>query len=162
LALIFLFRLYGLWGLLPKNHLEALYMVNETSIKIEDKEKRVYDRVYFSAEDRIVGTFVFPGNKKKLEAHIMNISAGGLHFTMNRKEMISLKIGDRLILTKMIGSPSLQIVSDIELEIKWKLDYRLMKHVGFGCEFRIIPELVRFQLSKFFESGTGCSSLPEQ
>ena len=92
----------------------------------------------------------------------MNISVGGLHFTIKRNELISLKIGDRLILTKLMGNSPLQIVSDIEVEIKWVLDYQLMKHVGFGCEFRNLSDMMRTQLSNFVESGLGIGSTPMQ
>ncbi|MBI5592346.1 MAG: PilZ domain-containing protein [Deltaproteobacteria bacterium] len=138
-------------------------MMNEIKLKIEDKERRCCKRVFYSAEDRMIGLFVFPGYKKKiLEAHVMNISVGGLHFTIKRKEMISLKTGDRLILTKLMGNSPLRIVTDVETEIKWVLDYRLMKHVGFGCEFRNLPDMIRSQLYSFIESGWSSRNLPAQ
>ena len=138
-------------------------MVNETNKEIEDKERRRYKRVFYSAEDQMIGFFVYPANKQNiLEAHIMNVSVGGLHFTIKRNGMISPKMGDRLILTKLMGNSSLRIVSDIEIEIKWVLDYRLLKHVGFGCEFRNLPDMIRSQLSNFIESGGGSSSMPVQ
>lgn len=138
-------------------------MVNKTNKEIEGKERRVYKRIFYSAEDRMIGFFVVPGNKQKvLEAHIMNVSVGGLHFTINRNKTIPLKTGDRLILTKLTGNSNLRIVSDIEIEIKWVLDHRLMKHVGFGCEFINLPDMTLSQLSYFIESSLGGSSKPMQ
>jgi hypothetical protein len=131
-------------------------MVNETNKEKEDKERRRYLRVFYSAEDRMIGIFVVPGKKQKiLEAHVMNVSIGGLHFTVDRNGTIPLKIGDRLTLKKLIGNSPLRIVSDIEVEIKWILDHRSMKHVGFGCEFQELPETIHYQLSSFIESGRG-------
>ena len=150
------------WGLTP-NLLETQYMVNETNKEIEDKERRLYKRVFYTAEDRMMGLFVFPGNNQKiLEAHIMNVSVGGLHCTIKRNGMISLKMGDRLKLIKLMGNSPLRIASDIEIEIKWVLDYRLMKHVGFGCEFRNLPDMVSSQLSDFIESGWKSSRMSVQ
>jgi hypothetical protein len=137
-------------------------MVNETNKETEGRERRRHKRVFYSAEDQMIGIFVLPGNARKvLEAHIMNVSVGGLHFTIKRNEMIPLKIGDRLTLTKLIGKSPLRIDSDIEIEIKWMLDHRLMKHVGIGCEYRQLPEKIRSQLSRFIESAQD-SSLPVQ
>ena len=138
-------------------------MVNETNMEIEGKERRRYQRVFYAAEDRMIGLFVFPGNNQKiLEAHILNVSVGGLHFTIKRNGMIPLKMGDRLKLIKLMGNSPLRIASDIEIEIKWVLDYRLMKHVGFGCEFRNLPDMVSSQLSDFIESGWKSSRMSVQ
>ena len=138
-------------------------MVNETNKKTEEKERRCCKRVFYSAEDRMIGVFVIPGNKRKiLEVHVMNVSVGGLHFTISRKETISLKTGDRLILTKLMGNSPLRIVSEIETKIKWVLDYRLMKHVGFGCEFLNLPDTIRSQISNFIESGWYSRSMAVQ
>jgi hypothetical protein len=138
-------------------------MVHKTNKEIEGKERRCYKRIFYSAEDRMIGFFVVPGNNQKvLEAHIMNVSVGGLHFTLKRNDMKSLKMGDRLILTKLMGNSPLRIASDIEIEIKWVLDHRLMKHVGFGCEFRNLPDVIGSQLSVFIESGWNSRSISVQ
>ncbi|MFH0998206.1 MAG: PilZ domain-containing protein [Pseudomonadota bacterium] len=138
-------------------------MVNEIDLEIKGKERRCYKRVFYTAEDQMTGLFVFPGNNQKiLEAHILNVSVGGLHFTIKRNGMIPLKMGDRLKLIKLMGNSPLRIASDIEIEIKWVLDYRLMKHVGFGCEFRNLPDMISAQISDFIESGWGNSGMTEQ
>ena len=129
-------------------------MVNDTIKEKEDRERRRYLRVFYSAEDRMIGVFVVPGKKQKvLEARIMNVSMGGLHFTVDRNGTVPLKIGDRLTLKRLIGNSPLRISSDIEVEIKWILDLRSMKRVGFGCEFQELPEMIQYQLSGLIESG---------
>jgi hypothetical protein len=143
--------------------LEDQHIMKERNMEIEGKERRHCNRVFYVAEDRMVGFFVSPGNDQKiLEAHIMNVSVGGIHFTIKRDGMIPLKMGDRLILTKLMGNSPLRIVSDIETEIKWVLDNRLLKHIGIGCEFRNLPDIISSQLTKFIESGWGSSGMSVQ
>lgn len=126
-----------------------------------NKERRCHKRVFYSAEDHMTGVFVFPGDHQKvLEANILNISVGGLHFTVERNKLIPLKIGDQLILKKIVGNAPFRIVYDFEIEIKWVLDYQRLKHVGFGCEFRNLPDGIYSQVSNFIESGLGDENIP--
>lgn len=128
-------------------------MVNESNLEAQPSGKRRYKRVFYSAEDRMIGFFMLPDLQGQLVAQIMNVSVGGLHFTIKRNEMLTLRIGDRLILTKIIGSSPLRIVSNIEMEIKWILDHQMMKHVGFGCEFHNLPDSIRSHITHYIESG---------
>jgi hypothetical protein len=145
------------------NILEAQHMLNKNILEIDGKERRRCDRLFFSAEDKMNGFFIFPGNNQEiLDAHVMNISISGLHFTIKRNKMISFRVGDRLILTKLMGKSPLQIVSNIEVEIKWVLDNKSMKNIGCGCEFHNLPDVICSQLSNFIESGWSSSSMAEQ
>ena len=135
-------------------------MVNEISIETQWRRRRNYKRVFYTAENRMIGFFLFPDKEQEIVvAQIMNVSVGGLHFTIKRNEMLSLQIGDRLILTKVIGNSPLRMISNIEMEIKWVLDHQMMKHVGFGCEFHNLPEIIRSQISHFIEEGWSSNPL---
>jgi hypothetical protein len=115
--------------------------------------RRRYKRVFYSADDHMIGFFLFPGQKDEmLVAQIMNVSVGGLHFTIKRNEMLAIKKGDHLILTKVMGNSPLRMVSHIEIEIKWILDHPMMKHVGFGGEFCNLSDMTRLQISQCIES----------
>lgn len=129
-------------------------MISENNDEGQAIGRRRYKRVFYSVEDRMIGFFLLPDKEQEmLVAQIMNVSVGGLHFTIKRNEIFSLRIGDRLILTKVMGNSPLRIVSDIEIEIKWVLDHPMMKHVGFGCEFHQLPDNIRLHISHFIEAG---------
>ncbi|MCX5883809.1 MAG: PilZ domain-containing protein [Deltaproteobacteria bacterium] len=142
---------------------DLAYMENEINMNLEGKERRGCKRVFYSAEDQMTGLFFFPGNNQVLlEAQIINVSLSGLHFTINRNKMMPLKMGDRLILKKLFGNSPLRTDSDVEIEIKWVLDHKSMKHVGFGCEFQNLPDMIRSELSSFIESGWDSGNAPTQ
>ncbi len=121
---------------------------------LDNSGRRRYKRVFYSAEDKIVGFFSIPGdNNRSITANVMNMSIGGLHFTLKRDDNIRISQGDKIILHKVTGNIPFQFVANIEAEIKWVLDHHLMKHIGFGCEFVNLSDITKKQLQSLVESG---------
>ncbi|MBU0729234.1 MAG: PilZ domain-containing protein [Proteobacteria bacterium] len=126
----------------------------------EVQHRRKYKRVFYSVQDKMVGFFSCPSQGDKgIVANVMNMSVGGLHFTLKRDDNIKLKVGDHLILTKIVGNAPIQLVVNIETKIKWVLDHHLMKHIGYGCEFMDLPDIVKEQIVDFVDTEWVSSSL---
>ena len=50
------------------------------------EEKRKFNRVPFSYNDEIIGSFIGPDGREKFKAHILNFSIQGLYFTLKKDE----------------------------------------------------------------------------
>ena len=117
--------------------------------KIE--EKRKYNRVPFSYNDNIIGTFFRPNNKQKVNAHILNLSAQGLYFTLEKSETSDLEEHEKLVLVEIKFPRNDDFILNIEMEIKRILNHPELEHVGFGCNFITFPESSRDQIRRFLE-----------
>ena len=115
------------------------------------EEKRRFNRVPFSYNDNIIGTFVRPEKKDKIHAHILNLSIQGLYFTLERDEVPNLKENEKLVLLEIKGPRGEDFIVNIEIEIKRILDHPDLQHFGFGCSFISFPESSRDQILRFLE-----------
>lgn len=121
----------------------------------EKSERRKHRRAYFSVRDNIIGHFrLLTEIENNFHAPILNLSRGGLHFTLNKKELVKPRSGDRLRLIKIEGEDLLEKVFDAELEIKWVLGHASLSQIGYGCKFiTISPEslncMIEFIDSKY-------------
>ena len=119
----------------------------------EKKERRRYQRIFFSMEDGVKGIFAFPDHQKGLlTANIINISEGGLGLALNRDKRDRIHKGDYVILTHIIGIQGLESLTNAEAEIRWILDNPSLEFIGFGCEFLNAPESQRNAIRIFIDS----------
>ncbi len=104
-------------------------------------EKRKHARIFFSQAEGVSGVFVFPDFQQvSFTAPVLNISEGGLHFSIKREEVNAIENGSELILTELKNENGLLLDEAIKLEIRWLLDYPTVNSVGFGGEFRELSE----------------------
>jgi hypothetical protein len=121
-----------------------------------EREKRRFQRIFFSREDGIQGTFTFSDlHKGILTAHIINLSEGGLGLVLNKKEDKKIEKGDGVILTQIRGIRGLEPFMNIEAEIRWILDKPSLEFLGFGCEFLRVPVPLQAQIRACID--TWCS-----
>jgi c-di-GMP-binding flagellar brake protein YcgR len=119
----------------------------------EKKEKRRYQRIFFSIEDSIKGIFAFSNHQKGLlTANIINISEGGLGLALNKDKKDRINKGDYVILTHIMGIQGLESLTNVEAEIKWILDNPSLEFIGCGCEFLNVPESQRDMIRIFIDS----------
>jgi hypothetical protein len=122
-------------------------MVNQTI------DRRKHRRAYFSIEDDIIGNFILFGKREiSFDAHILNLSRGGLHFTVNKNQGILPMAGDKLRLIQIKGEAALNLEFYIELDIHWILDHESLAHIGCGCEFAYISKTALDRISEFIDS----------
>lgn len=103
-------------------------------------EKRTYERIFFSREQRVEGLLSLHGDGGGLKVIVLNLSEGGLQFIQKREHKTEIKKGDRLTLKGLVGPDPLNFMRDIELEIKWVLDHDFLAHLSYGCEFLEMPK----------------------
>jgi c-di-GMP-binding flagellar brake protein YcgR len=119
----------------------------------EIKERRKFQRVFFSIEDGIHGTFAFSDPQKgSLMATIINLSEGGLAITLSKDKGEKIGIGDHVILTRVKGIQGLESLANIKAEIKWILDNPSLEDIGCGCEFLDMPTSMRGAIQRFVNS----------
>lgn len=118
----------------------------------EFHEQREFARVYFSQEEGVKGVFVFPDFEQvSFSAAVLNLSLGGLQFSIKREGMNPIETGKKLILTHLQGDKGLLCDGAIPLEIRWIHDYPVVSNVSFGCEFGPMPERSRKMIAEFVE-----------
>ena len=119
----------------------------------EKKERRRYQRIFFSIEDGIKGIFAFSDYQKGLlTANIINISENGLGLALSKDKKDMIHKGDYVILTHIMGIQDLESLTNVEAEIKWILENPSLEFIGFGCEFLNAPESQRDAIRIFIDS----------
>jgi c-di-GMP-binding flagellar brake protein YcgR len=119
----------------------------------EKKERRRFQRIFFSIEDGIKGILAFLDLQKGLlAAHIVNISEGGLGLALIKDKKNRIAKGDQVILTHITGIEGLESLINVDAEIKWILDNPSFEFVVFGCEFLDVPEPIVDAIGTFIDS----------
>ena len=113
------------------------------------EEKRKFNRIPFSYQDNIIGSFTHPGRRDKIIAHILNFSMQGLYFTMRNEEGENLAEGDKLVLLEIRGPKNANYIVDIEIEVARILDNPELEHFGYGCKFISFSESSMDQIKRF-------------
>ena len=127
-------------------------------------EKRKEERVYFAPQENICGVFVFPDFEQfSFSAQLLDLSLGGIHFTLKREEWNSLEIGHQLVLARLSEGENLVCDRAMPLTVRWVLDHPMVNNVSVGCEFDGVPEDGRKMLQSLLvrklaacQSGTAC------
>ncbi len=119
----------------------------------EEKEKRRFQRIFFSIEDGIKGIIAFLNHQRGLlVAHIINIGEGGLGLAVGKDKKDRIAKGDQVILTHITGIQGLESLVNVDAEIKWILENPSLEYVLFGCEFLDVPEPMKDAIGIFIDS----------
>lgn len=119
----------------------------------DQKDRRSAQRIFFSVEDEVKGTFTFPDfHKGSLTGTIINLSEAGVGLVWSKAETTKkIAQGDFLILTQLSGIKGLESLTNIKAEIKWILDNPALRFIGCGCEFHDIPDPMREAIQTFID-----------
>lgn len=113
-------------------------------------EKRSYKRFLFSARDRVFGEFELPDIfDGRVLFRILDISAGGLRYTIAREKAGEVVVGNNIFLHHVEGYPALEFVPHIKMEVKWVLDNPVFKNILVGCQFVDISETIKEKIDQF-------------
>jgi hypothetical protein len=120
----------------------------------EKKERGGGQRIFFSVEDDVKGTFTCSDFQEvSITGTIVNLSESGVGLILSKDETTKkLGKGDYLILNQLKGIKGLESLADITTEIKWILDNPSLIFIGFGCEFHDIPEPMREAIQTFIDT----------
>ena len=116
------------------------------------EERRQYPRLILSIDDGFFGHFLLP-DKTSLVASIVNLSAGGVNFSISPSKGNQIRIGDVLLLRNIAGATRLGFLEDIRTEIRWiKTLENTMGLVSVGCAFLDLAEPGLSQMLRFVNS----------
>ena len=89
---------------------------------------------------------------RKINAIVMNCSEGGLGFSILRKGFWKLCSLDVIKIDSITGESPFNEMSGLSLQIKWVLDNSELEHIGFGCEFKDIPDELRDKVKEYINT----------
>ncbi|MGV1097931.1 PilZ domain-containing protein [Thiovibrio sp. JS02] len=114
------------------------------------REKRKHARVYFSPREEVQGVFVFPDlGQISFSAQLLDLSLGGLNFSLDREGASALEVGSVLILTELRQGEDVLADKAVSLVVRWVLDHPVLRNVSFGCEFQELAGDGRRMLEDF-------------
>jgi c-di-GMP-binding flagellar brake protein YcgR len=114
---------------------------------MESAEKRLYPRLSLTAEDGYFGHFILP-SQERLVASIVNISAGGINFSVTEKSRDTVKEGDLLLLSNIAGNTRFSFISEIQGQVRWVKQLQT-NFISIGCRFLSLTEGQKQQLVRF-------------
>ncbi len=121
----------------------------------ENSDRRRFPRAIFSVEDGITGVLSIPGiHEKALSARILNLSEGGLQFSLDEKDKMKIHKGDRIVLLQIKAPSTLKFLMNIDAEVKWVLSNDVLELAGAGCAFINLSAISREQIAGFVEAWT--------
>jgi len=116
-------------------------------------DRRRFKRAIFTIEDNVVGILSIPGvHEKAFSTNILNISEGGLQFTLDKENKNKIRAGDRVVVLQIKAPTTLKFLMNIDAEIKWVLSNELLDDAGAGCQFINVSPTSREQISGFVDS----------
>ncbi|MBU0481274.1 MAG: PilZ domain-containing protein [Proteobacteria bacterium] len=118
------------------------------------REQRVHERIYFTSETEVVGTF-HPVNapENAFFARILNMSLGGLFASIRLDRDLKLKTNDLLVLNEIHSNSIINQTTNILLEVRWTHDQGMFDYLGCGCQFIEITDDGLQQIRKLLEWG---------
>jgi hypothetical protein len=99
-------------------------------------DRRQSQRILFEKKHDIMGHFSITTNPgKSIVVHIMNMSLGGIFFTIRANRDVQLKMGDKIIFENIRRGDSKFFPLKLEAEIIWIMDDSDMEYIGVGSKF---------------------------
>ena len=79
----------------------------------------------------------------------MDLGEEGMCLALKQDDKDKLHEGDHVIIKEIKGSEDLQVITNVEMEVKWMLN---LKHIAVGCEFLNASQTLREQIRQFMNS----------
>lgn len=103
--------------------------------------KRKHPRVSFSVSDGIVARFLVTEESSDLQtAYILNLSEGGLFFTLRKDQDNLIKEGDYLRFVEIKKWRTSHFLVNIQADVVWRGDIPDYNSIGIGCKFRNVSD----------------------
>ena len=100
------------------------------------RERRQSQRIPFEKQQKIMGHFYLPGREdKSVVVQILNMSGGGVFFTLRSSRGIPLKVGDKIFFQDIVNQESKTFSLKLHAEIIWITDDPTMEYTGIGTKF---------------------------
>lgn len=116
------------------------------------EERRQQKRALFTIENGILASFIIPGIRTKtMTAYVLNLSTGGIFFTMRKEEISKIAKGNKVIFLEIKLRNSKPFILNAEAEIIWKTEEATTEYSGVGCRFLKLSSSSDGQISRFIE-----------
>ena len=103
--------------------------------------KRKHPRVSFSVSDGIVARFLVSEETNDLQtAYVLNLSEGGLFFTLRKDQDNLIREGDNLRFVEIKKWRTDHFRVNIQADVIWRGDIPDYDSIGIGCKFRDISD----------------------
>jgi len=100
------------------------------------RERRQSQRILFEKHNHIMGYFSLPVKQgKSIVVQILNISQGGISFSLRSNRDIQLKVGDKIIFEEIVNKDSKNFSLKMNAIIVWIMDDPAMEYTGVGSKF---------------------------
>jgi len=105
------------------------------------ENKREHPRVSFTVSDGIVARFWASEENDELQtAYILNLSEGGLFFTLRKDQSNLIKEGDKLRFVEIKKWRTSHFLVNIQADVVWHGNMPEYEGVGIGCKFNNISD----------------------
>ena len=105
------------------------------------ENKREHPRVSFTVSDGIVARFLASEDNHELQtAYILNLSEGGLFFTMRKDQSNMIKEGDSLRFVEIKKWRTNHFLVNIQANVVWQGNIPDYDSIGIGCKFNNISD----------------------
>jgi len=105
------------------------------------ENQRKYPRVSFTVSDGIVARFLASENNHELQtAYILNLSEGGLFFTLRKDQSNLIREGDNLRFVEIKKWRTHHFLVNIQANVVWQGNIPDYDSVGIGCKFNNISD----------------------
>jgi hypothetical protein len=110
--------------------------------------RRKCKRIFFTEADNIEGAIVVAEMAyQDIPIKFLSLSEGGVSFQVER--ILAQQIAkDQVVILKKKGTGLLAFLNNIELEVKYVLDYGIVLQLTIGCKFNELPGTVRNEIKK--------------
>jgi hypothetical protein len=105
------------------------------------ENKREHPRISFSVSDGIVARFLSSEDNHELQtAYVLNLSEGGLFFTLRKDQCNLIKEGDNLRFVEIKKWRTSHFLVNIQANVIWQGNIPEYKSIGIGCKFNNISD----------------------
>ena len=101
----------------------------------DSADKRRYRRIYFPGEMIISGVVAPSEMQAEFAVKILNLSEGGLFFTIGKEEGRNFQEKGVVLFMGMKGPGPFNFAQKLNMKIKWVCDNAILESIGYGCEF---------------------------
>jgi len=116
----------------------------------ETLDKRESMRAFFTLDDNI-GVTAIPRAERAVSfpGILLSICVGGMSFFAARQKVAGIQEGDRLAINGIRAPLPLGALPEMEVAIKYILDYPIDVRVVLGCEFTHLPKEERQRIEAY-------------
>ncbi|MHB8811234.1 MAG: PilZ domain-containing protein [Desulfobulbaceae bacterium] len=120
----------------------------------DSAESRRHRRIYFPGELVVSGIVAGSDAQTGLPVKILNLSEGGLFFTIAKENGSHFQENARVLFMGMKGPDPFNLSQKMHMTIRWVFSDAALESIGYGCEFIDPPaqcvDLLRNMVAGFF------------